>query len=443
MKSEQGWTDALPAEDLRDFAIGGFTGLGWEALRTDPEAGDLPVRTTLAFAHPTFGVALVDLAPDQAPAPVERLRQRLRADGDPAAQNLPVMHLSLKAGDLWRLTTVLDSALEEQPRVKAATGQAWMGAVQRALLRHLAAEAPPAAAAAAAAAAAVPPPAPPAGGPEPPATMPAPRRAAAPPLAAPASMSASMPGADPRQPLAPAAPPAPSRRRLPALLALAALAAAGGLWLFRVSEAPMIPPAGMPEAATPARPAPEGDVAAAPAAPEPARPAQPSPPQPSAAPPSAAPPSVAPPSAGPSSSGPAPSPERPPGRSAPAAAQAPAPAALPIIPMPPPPPPPAAAPVTAAVDPLSRIVLHHRPGFRAAALDLAGRAEQDGSGVELRQVASTPGSAVVRYFTPNDALAAAKLAMRLGSGWRVQDFTFYRPRPAAGTLEIWVPRRMP
>jgi len=65
--------------------------------------------------------------------------------------------------------------------------------------------------------------------------------------------------------------------------------------------------------------------------------------------------------------------------------------------------------------------------------------------VEFRTVPATPGKPLVRYFLPEDKAAAERLAEklkeRLGSNWKVQDLTHYRPRPSQGTLEVWLPRR--
>ena len=124
-------------EDARRFVRLSFSDLGWQTLRNDPsaQASMPPVDASLTFAHPDLGVALVDMAPDRAADPVERLRRRLEAlEARPAfAAELPIVYLPLTSADLWRLNIILDSAFASPARLQGGeTG--WVDVVQQALL---------------------------------------------------------------------------------------------------------------------------------------------------------------------------------------------------------------------------------------------------------------------------------------------------------------------
>lgn len=131
---------AVPPSDLeevRRFAQLSFADLGWRTLRNDPaaQASMPPVDASLTFAHPDLGVALVDMAPDRAADPVERLRRRLEAlETRPAfATELPIVYLPLTSADLWRLNIILDSAFAS-PAPVPGEGNGWVDVVQQALL---------------------------------------------------------------------------------------------------------------------------------------------------------------------------------------------------------------------------------------------------------------------------------------------------------------------
>ncbi|WP_147465028.1 hypothetical protein [Teichococcus wenyumeiae] len=91
--------------------------------------------TSLTFAHPDFGVALVDVAPARAAEPVERLRRRLEAlkTRPSLVDALPIVHLPLAASDLWRLNIILDSAFAS-PASLQGKEKGWVDVVQQALL---------------------------------------------------------------------------------------------------------------------------------------------------------------------------------------------------------------------------------------------------------------------------------------------------------------------
>jgi hypothetical protein len=60
---------------------------------------------------------------------------------------------------------------------------------------------------------------------------------------------------------------------------------------------------------------------------------------------------------------------------------------------------------------------------------------------ESRAVSAPPWPPVVRYYHPEDAEAAKRLAERLrgtGTSYQVQDMSSFRPPPPLGTLEVWV-----
>ena len=92
-----------------------------------------------------------------------------------------------------------------------------------------------------------------------------------------------------------------------------------------------------------------------------------------------------------------------------------------------------------------RVVLHHRVGSYAAseaAGAMASQVREAGFDLsETRAVTATPSQRVVRYFHAEDAVAAARLAGRLGRGWALQDFRSYEPLPSPGLLEVWLPDR--
>jgi hypothetical protein len=92
-----------------------------------------------------------------------------------------------------------------------------------------------------------------------------------------------------------------------------------------------------------------------------------------------------------------------------------------------------------------RVVMHHRAGSYAAseaAGAMASQVREAGFDLsETRAVTATPSQRVVRYFHAEDAVAAARLAGRLGRGWALQDFRSYEPLPTPGLLEVWLPDR--
>lgn len=92
----------------------------------------------------------------------------------------------------------------------------------------------------------------------------------------------------------------------------------------------------------------------------------------------------------------------------------------------------------------ARVVIHYperrgaiRPEALAERLRAAGAAE-----VETRAVARSVERLSVRYFHPADRAVSDRVGLLAGGEdgqAGVTDFTFYRPRPRAGTVEIWLP----
>jgi hypothetical protein len=131
----------------------------------------------------------------------------------------------------------------------------------------------------------------------------------------------------------------------------------------------------------------------------------------------------------------------------------------------PPPPPPAAAPTprapppqpaqaapealadaTPASAPRPRVALRYQSGSAAAmqaANDIAQRLLfSDFTYTDTRSAPDAPANPVIRYFHPEDAAAAQRLADWLGTGgarFRVQDASARAGRaPPVGTLDVWI-----
>ena len=98
---------------------------------------------------------------------------------------------------------------------------------------------------------------------------------------------------------------------------------------------------------------------------------------------------------------------------------------------------------TPAIDPAlagTRVFVHAPPsvgraGAEEVVASLAAAGFPDVSRVSARDsVAGTN----IRYFLPEDAAAADRLAAILGNGAIARDFTAFRPSPRGGTLEVWL-----
>lgn len=107
-----------------------------------------------------------------------------------------------------------------------------------------------------------------------------------------------------------------------------------------------------------------------------------------------------------------------------------------------------AADTATAGDETVRVFIHYdadaaSASDAAAALYARLTAASAYATVVLRDVPYAIGSHRIRYYFPEDRPAAAALAEQLGSppanDWQLQDFSFYRPQPARGTLEVFVP----
>ena len=91
----------------------------------------------------------------------------------------------------------------------------------------------------------------------------------------------------------------------------------------------------------------------------------------------------------------------------------------------------------------ARVVIHYPerrggsgPNALADRLRAAGTPE-----VETRPVRRSVDRLSIRYFHPADRGVSGLLGALLDGGGQsgVEDFTFYRPRPRPGTVEIWLP----
>jgi hypothetical protein len=123
------------------------------------------------------------------------------------------------------------------------------------------------------------------------------------------------------------------------------------------------------------------------------------------------------------------------------------------------PPPPAPAPAPSPADlaanqpppapsgPRPRVFLHYPAGSAGGlqtATDIAQRLLfSDFAYADTRSTASAPAESVVRYFYPQDAPAAARLASLLGDGggtFRIEDDTAHPGRQTPGMLDVWIGR---
>jgi hypothetical protein len=91
------------------------------------------------------------------------------------------------------------------------------------------------------------------------------------------------------------------------------------------------------------------------------------------------------------------------------------------------------------------VFLHYRSGSHAAqqeATDIAQRLLfSDFAYADTRSSADVPPGPTVRFFYPDDAAAAARLAASLGwtgQEFQVEDGSARRRRAAPGTLEVWI-----
>lgn len=124
---------ALQGGDPHATASQIFRDLGWRLLDPCPEAPSplAAVGTRFALAHPAYGIALVDIAPERATAPVERLRTRLELAGF-APDSVPIRYFLLDADDVWRIPTIIDPAFATEPALQEV-GTDWIDRAQQAL----------------------------------------------------------------------------------------------------------------------------------------------------------------------------------------------------------------------------------------------------------------------------------------------------------------------
>ncbi len=90
----------------------------------------------------------------------------------------------------------------------------------------------------------------------------------------------------------------------------------------------------------------------------------------------------------------------------------------------------------------ARVVIHARDGTirsEASANELSLRLGSNVGRVETRLVAAVPSVEEIRYFYYEDAATAralAELPPSIQGGWRVRDFSQFRPLPSSSTLAI-------
>lgn len=115
----------------------GFADLGWEQLLGNGRVAVSihSVECRFALAHSAFGIALLNLAPDNPADVLDDLLRRLHAVGFAAAfpGRLPVVQGSLAVEDIWRLPIVLDALFAAQPPIEIK-GREWIDKVRQALM---------------------------------------------------------------------------------------------------------------------------------------------------------------------------------------------------------------------------------------------------------------------------------------------------------------------
>ena len=127
-------------EAAMQAAMESFVELGWEQLPNISlsHAALPPVGPYFALAHPAFGIALLNMAPDSPPDILTNLLRRLDAVGFAEAfpGQLPIVQGSLTVEDVWRIPIVLDSLFATHPPIEMK-GREWIDSVRQALtLKH-------------------------------------------------------------------------------------------------------------------------------------------------------------------------------------------------------------------------------------------------------------------------------------------------------------------
>jgi hypothetical protein len=97
--------------------------------------------------------------------------------------------------------------------------------------------------------------------------------------------------------------------------------------------------------------------------------------------------------------------------------------------------------------PRPRVFLHYPAGSRGGLQEATNLAQRllfsDFAYGDTRSTTDPPSDSVIRYFYPEDAPAAARLAALLGGdgdAFRVQDATSQPGHAKHGTLEVWLGR---
>jgi hypothetical protein len=128
-------TDVAPAA-AQDALLPGFE-QGWVLLPKAAigEPGERPVVFEIVLLHARHGVALLEAPPHWTPDAPQRLRRRLERAQFAAIfpGHLPIVHAPLRRDMLPELPRVLADAFAAAQPLELAGGDAWMGAVRRAL----------------------------------------------------------------------------------------------------------------------------------------------------------------------------------------------------------------------------------------------------------------------------------------------------------------------
>ncbi|MCB4820959.1 hypothetical protein [Roseicella aerolata] len=128
-------TDVAPAA-AQDALLPGFD-QGWVLLPKAAigEPGERPVVFEIVLLHARHGVALLEAPPHWTPDAPQRLRRRLERAQFAAIfpGHLPIVHAPLQRGLLPDLPRVLAEAFAAEQPLELPGGDAWMGAVRRAL----------------------------------------------------------------------------------------------------------------------------------------------------------------------------------------------------------------------------------------------------------------------------------------------------------------------
>lgn len=121
-------------EERPDALLEAWGGEVFRGVRLLGERAHSDATVAFALLHRDYGVALIDLAPDEVPDAVARFRSAYRAADPTGPGPPPVVYRSLSGADFWRLTILLDSAFALEPP-PAPGGDAWVARAREVLAR--------------------------------------------------------------------------------------------------------------------------------------------------------------------------------------------------------------------------------------------------------------------------------------------------------------------